>query len=176
MHSLARRFRHAVRRLVSTPLITVVALTTPALGIGANSAIFSVVSGVLLKPLPFHEPDRLVGVWHKAPGLGFSDVNQGPAFHLDPHVVYSCDARDLFLRGSAGKLSAGAARVERQTDRGASSGVADRLKRSQNPRKPEDLPRAPRRAVAPSLPLRCSPAASGGPSGRRGSDMRAPPR
>src|SRR5512140_2666399 len=82
MHSLARRFRHAVRRLVSTPLITVVSLTTLALGIGANSAIFSIVNGVLLKPLPFHEPDRLVGIWHKAPGLGFSEVNQGPAFHL----------------------------------------------------------------------------------------------
>jgi len=63
-------------------LFTIVAVTTLAVGIGANSAIFSVVNGVLLKPLPFRDSERLVGVWHKAPGLGFDEVNQGPAFHF----------------------------------------------------------------------------------------------
>ena len=82
MQSFRTQLRYVTRRFVSTPLFTIVAVTTLAVGIGANSAIFSVVNGVLLKPLPFRDPERLVGVWHKAPGLGFDEVNQGPAFHF----------------------------------------------------------------------------------------------
>jgi predicted permease len=76
------RIRRIARRLVRTPLFTVVAIFTLGLGIGANAAIFSVVHGVLLKPLPFAEPDTLVGVWHSAPGLGFPVMNQSPATYL----------------------------------------------------------------------------------------------
>jgi len=76
------RIRRTFRRLLSAPLFTAIAVTTLALGIGANSAIFSVVRGVLLKPLPFDAPDRLVGVWHTAQGLGFPVMNQSPATYL----------------------------------------------------------------------------------------------
>jgi predicted permease len=82
MQSFGNKLRLVMRRLGHTPTFTLVAVLTLAVGIGANCAIFSVVNGVLLKPLPFKDPERLVGVWHKAPGLGFSEVNQGPAFHL----------------------------------------------------------------------------------------------
>src|SRR3954470_21899806 len=76
------RFGRVVRRLLRMPLFTSVAVLTLALGIGANTAIFSVIRGVLLKPLPFEEPDRLIGVWHAAPGLGVPLLNQAPSLYL----------------------------------------------------------------------------------------------
>ena len=71
-----------LRKLVHTPLFTLVAILTLALGIGANAAVFTVVNGVLLQPLRFPDPGRLVGVWHTAPGLGFDTVNQSPATYF----------------------------------------------------------------------------------------------
>ena len=72
MFDLLRDVRYAARRLVRTPMFTIATVVTLALGIGANTAIFSLVNGVLLKPLPFVEPDRLIGLWQTAPGVSGS--------------------------------------------------------------------------------------------------------
>jgi predicted permease len=66
----ARDLRYAARTLWRQPGFAAVAILTLALGTGATTAIFSVVYGVLLKPLPFDEPDRVVAVYHLAPGFG----------------------------------------------------------------------------------------------------------
>ena len=66
-------FRHTLRGLARTPAFTAVVLLTLALGIGANAAIFSVVNGVLLQPLPFPEPDRLVDLRFQEPYWSVSE-------------------------------------------------------------------------------------------------------
>jgi putative ABC transport system permease protein len=72
------RIRHHTRRLWATPAFTLTALATLATAIAANALLFALVHGVLLKPLPFAEPERLVGVWHVAPGLVAGPINQAP--------------------------------------------------------------------------------------------------
>jgi predicted permease len=79
VNSLLNQIRQIARRLWRSPLFTVVTLITLAVGVGANIAVFSVVEGVLLKPLPYPHPERLVGVWHTAPGLNLEDVNMAPS-------------------------------------------------------------------------------------------------
>src|SRR5687768_2283307 len=74
--------RHALRRLFSTPAFSLAAAITLAAAMGANALIFSVVNGVLLKPLPLAEPERLVGVWHVAPGISPGPLNQAPSTYF----------------------------------------------------------------------------------------------
>jgi predicted permease len=79
MGSIGSQVRQVVRRLARAPMFTAITLITLAAGVGANTVVFSVLEGVLLKPLPYPRPNELVGVWHTAPGFNIKDLNMSPA-------------------------------------------------------------------------------------------------
>src|SRR5688500_4810946 len=80
---LGQDLRYAARSLRKSPGFTATALLTLALGIGANTAIFSVVRGVLLEPLPFREADRIVRVWHAHPANAIDRASVSEPDFLD---------------------------------------------------------------------------------------------
>ena len=76
------RFGHLLRTLARVPAFTGLVVFTLALGIAANTAIFSVIQAVLLKPLPFHDPDQLVDVDHMAPGVNIEHAGSAAFLHF----------------------------------------------------------------------------------------------
>lgn len=79
MNPIRNQVRQAVRRLVRAPMFTVITLVTLAAGVGANTVVFSVLEGVLLKPLPYPRSEELVGVWLTAPGIHLKDTDLSPS-------------------------------------------------------------------------------------------------
>src|ERR1700732_4398214 len=82
MGAFIDQLRQVLRRLIHAPMFTVITLITLAAGVGANTVIFSVLEGVLLKPLPYPHPEELIGVWHTAPGVGIKQLNISPSIYF----------------------------------------------------------------------------------------------
>jgi predicted permease len=102
-----RQLLHALRTLARTPAFTLLSILTLAIGIAATTAIFSVVNGVLLRPLPYPQPERLVNVSHEAPGLHLDSMGMSDAlyFHYLEHAralegLALVDDRSASLTGS----------------------------------------------------------------------------
>src|SRR2546430_13550413 len=83
MHSLLQDLRYALRMLRKNSLLTAVIVASLAIGIGANSAIFSVVDALLLRPLPYPQPDRLAAVWLHSPAIGILRDWPSPGEYID---------------------------------------------------------------------------------------------
>jgi predicted permease len=73
VHSLAQDLRYALRTFATAPGFAAAALLSLGLGVGANTAIFSVTSALLLRPLPYADADRLAILWNRSPGLGIAE-------------------------------------------------------------------------------------------------------
>ncbi len=94
-------FRQALTRLARSPGFTSITVLTLGLGIGANTAIFSAVNGILLQSLPYPDPDRLVGLWHTAPGIDIPLFEQSDGTYL----FYRSENRTLEGMGIFGNTS-----------------------------------------------------------------------
>ena len=79
MKSFVNELRQIMRRLSHAPVFTAITLITLAAGVGANTVVFSVLEGVLLKPLPYPKPDELIGVWLTAPGIQLKEFELSPS-------------------------------------------------------------------------------------------------
>lgn len=82
-HNLLQDLRYGARTLIKNPGLAIVIVLSLALGIGANTAIFSVTSALLLKPLPYPRPDRLAILWLRSPGLGIPQDWPSPGEYMD---------------------------------------------------------------------------------------------
>jgi putative ABC transport system permease protein len=83
MDTLSKDVRYGFRSLLKRPAFTIIAVITLALGIGANTAIFSTINALLLKPLPFPDPDRIVALWDRVPSRGVERNEVAVANYLD---------------------------------------------------------------------------------------------
>jgi predicted permease len=126
LDSLVRDFSYALRGLLRRPAFTLVAVLTLGVGIGANTAIFSVVYGILIKPLPYPDADELVSIWHTAPGINAADLNFSPSMYftyLDENRTF----QNLGMWSASGATFAGLGEPEQARTAWATHGALQAL-------------------------------------------------
>src|SRR5687767_8909816 len=108
MSSFLQDLRFGFRMLVKNPIFALVAIVTLALGIGANTAIFSVVDAVLLRPLPYAQPERLVFLWESMESQGIATSGAAlPNYHAWRDRNQTFDGLAAFYYGDFNLSSSG---------------------------------------------------------------------
>jgi predicted permease len=104
MSAILQDVRYAIRTLRRSPGLTLVIVLSLAIGIGANSAIFSVVNALLLKPLPYPDPDRLAVLWLRSPGIAIPQDWPSPGQYIDVQTENHSFDQMSISQGRAGTL------------------------------------------------------------------------
>src|SRR5262245_65023906 len=112
MHTLWQDLRYGARMLMKKPGFTLIAIVTLALGIGANSSIFSVVNAVLINPLPYREPDRLVQFWETNPLKNWTQATVAPANLFDWQQQNQSFTEIAAYSGDSSRISPGLTGLE----------------------------------------------------------------
>ena len=107
MHALLQDLRYALRALRSHPGSTLVIIASLAIGIGANTAIFSVANALLLKPLPYPDADRLAALWLRSPGINIPQDWPSPGQYIDIRQENRSFEAVSISRGRSGTLIRG---------------------------------------------------------------------
>src|ERR1700693_57683 len=97
--------RYAVRMLRKNFALTTVIVLSLAIGIGANTAIFSVVNALFLRPLPYPQPDRLAILWLRSPGIGIPQDWPSPGEYMDIVTQNHVFAQTALARGEPGSMT-----------------------------------------------------------------------
>ena len=104
MHAFLQDVRYAIRTLSRSAGLTLVIVASLAIGIGANTAIFSVVNALLLKPLPYPEPDRLAVLWLRSPGINIPQDWPSPGQYIDVQTENRSFEEMSISQGRSGTL------------------------------------------------------------------------
>ncbi len=129
MESFWQDIRYGLRMLLKAPGFSLVAIAALALGIGANTAIFSVVNAVILRPLPFEESNRLMMVFHSYPGIGLSRATISPVtWDYYTRNMKSFESMGVFTSYKVPRNLTGSGDPERVRSAGVSGGFFQTLR------------------------------------------------